>query len=224
MISSSNHDALILAPQPKRLAYREGVFDPANARYIQLDTPHPQDLIAAARQTGLDWEITASPAVPNDQIGLAIRLHQALGYRLAIRSNGIEITASTPAGAFYGACTLRQILRQVDGAIPCLAITDWPDLAGRGIMLDISRDKVPTMETLYRLVDLMAEWKLNVLQLYTEHTFADLAHPIVWQDASPVTGEQIMELDGYCRAKFIELVPNQNSFGHMERWLKHDRY
>jgi hypothetical protein len=28
----------------------------------------------------------------------------------------------------------------------------------------------------------------------------------------------------YCRDRFIELVPNQNSFGHMERWLKHPRY
>ena len=229
MTSRSKGDALVLAPQPKRLAYREGTFDPKSARYIHLDSPHPRDLIPAARQTGLDWEITAGPAVPKDRVGLVIRLHQGLdipaeGYRLAIRSNGIEIMASTPAGAFYGACTLRQILRQVDGPLPCLAITDWPDLASRGIMLDISRDKVPTMETLYRLVDLMAEWKLNALQLYTEHTFAYLAHPIVWQDASPMTGEQIMDLDAYCRSKFIELVPNQNSFGHMERWLKHDEY
>jgi len=229
MTSRSKGDALVLAPQPKQLAYREGAFDCQGARYIHLDAPHPRDLIPAARQTGLDWEITASPAVPKDRAGLVIHLHQGLdipaeGYRLAVRSNGIEIMASTPAGAFYGACTLGQIMRQVDGPLPCLAITDWPDLASRGIMLDISRDKVPTMETLYRLVDLMADWKLNALQLYTEHTFAYLAHPIVWQDASPMTGEQIMDLDAYCRSKFIELVPNQNSFGHMERWLKHDEY
>jgi hexosaminidase len=38
-----------------------------------------------------------------------------------------------------------------------------------------------------------------------------------------MTAEEIRELDEYCR-EFIELVPNQNSFGHMERWLKHPRY
>ena len=91
-------------------------------------------------------------------------------------------------------------------------------------MLDISRDKVPTMETLYHLVDLMAEWKINQFQLYTEHTFAYLAHPVVWEKADPMTGEQIMALDEYCRERFIELVPNQNSFGHMERWLTKDKY
>jgi len=229
MTSNPTGETLILAPEPKRMTRQGGAFDPTDAPYIRLDAPRPPDLIAAAKQTGLDWEITASPAVPKDETGLVIRLNEAMdvpaeGYKLAIRQTGMEITASTPAGAFYGACTLKQIARRVDGPLPCVSITDWPDLANRGIMLDISRDKVPTMQTLYRLVDLMADWKLNQLQLYTEHTFAYLAHPIVWQDASPMTGEQVMDLDAYCASKFIELVPNQNSFGHMERWLKHDKY
>jgi len=91
-------------------------------------------------------------------------------------------------------------------------------------MLDISRDKVPTLATLKSLIDLLAEWKINQLQLYTEHTFAYRDHAEVWKEASPLTGAEIVELDAYCAARFIELVPNQNSFGHMERWLRHDRY
>src|SRR5205085_841863 len=105
--------------------------------------------------------------------------------------------------------------------LPELRINDSPDFAVRGIMLDISRDKVPTMPTLFALVDLFAELKINQLQLYTEHTFAYANHPDVWRDASPMTPDEIKTLDAYCRTKFIELVPNQNSFGHMERWLKH---
>jgi hypothetical protein len=91
-------------------------------------------------------------------------------------------------------------------------------------MLDISRDRVPTMQTLLELVDLLAAWKINQLQLYTEHTFAYRNHPEVWADASPLTGEEILALDAWCRERFIELVPNQNSYGHMTRWLIHDRY
>jgi len=94
----------------------------------------------------------------------------------------------------------------------------------RGVMLDISRDKVPTMATLFSLIDRLAQWKINQLQLYIEHTFAYAGHEDVWRSASPLTGEEIRELDRYCRSRFIELVPNQNSFGHMERWLKHPRY
>jgi hypothetical protein len=91
-------------------------------------------------------------------------------------------------------------------------------------MLDISRDKVPTTETLYGLVDLLASWKINQLQLYTEHTFAYQDHRDVWKHASPMTAEQIRALDDYCRERYVELVPNQSSFGHMRRWLVHDRY
>ena len=47
-----------------------------------------------------------------------------------------------------------------------------PVLPVRGYMLDISRDKVPTMETLFALVDSLAALRYNQLQFYTEHTFA----------------------------------------------------
>jgi len=91
-------------------------------------------------------------------------------------------------------------------------------------MLDISRDKVPTMDTLRELVDLLAEWKISQFQLYTEHTFAYKGHHVVWQDASPMTPRQIRDLDAYCGERFVQLVPNQNSFGHMNRWLPHEPY
>ena len=151
---------------------------------------------------------------------------QPEGYRLTIGADGIHIVAHDAAGAFYAAMAMRQIARQSAGAgeLPCLRIEDWPDFPHRGVMLDISRDKVPTMETLYALVDLLAEWRINQLQLYTEHTFAYRHHREVWENASPMTGEQVMALDAYCRQRFIELVPNQNSFGHLHRWLKHPRY
>jgi hypothetical protein len=80
------------------------------------------------------------------------------------------------------------------------------------------------MPTLKSLIDKLASWKINQLQLYIEHTFAYRNHPDVWREASPLTASEIRELDSYCRQRFIDLVPNQNSFGHMERWLKHPRY
>jgi hexosaminidase len=92
-------------------------------------------------------------------------------------------------------------------------------------MLDISRDKVPTQETLYRLVDELAELKYNRFELYIEHTFAYSTTPRgLGRCQPPDRGGQMRELDAFCAARFIELVPNQNSFGHMHRWLKHPRY
>jgi hexosaminidase len=145
-------------------------------------------------------------------------------YRLSIAPTQITLIAHDAAAAYYGRQTLAQIALQSPGGLPCMEIEDWPDFPVRGVMLDISRDKVPTMQTLLALVDLLAGWKINQLQLYTEHTFAYRDHGEVWKNASPLTATEIVQLDEYCRARFVELVPNQNSFGHMERWLRLPRY
>jgi hexosaminidase len=175
----------------------------------------------------------ASAAGPAEAIGLTLLIMpeavpQPQGYHLRITPEGITIHGHDAAGVFYGVATLEQLLQQLDGdgavAFPCVEIEDWPDFPARGVMLDISRDKVPQMQTLYDLVDRLAGWKINQVQLYTEHTFAYRNHPEVWEHASPITGEEILALDAYCRERFIELVPNQNSFGHMENWLPHKRY
>ena len=53
-------------------------------------------------------------------------------------------------------------------------------------MLDISRCKVPKLGELSRLVDMLALFKYNRLELYMEHTFAFEGHEIVWAGASPL--------------------------------------
>ncbi len=96
--------------------------------------------------------------------------------------------------------------------------------ATRGYMLDISRDRVPTMRTLRLLVDLLARYRYNHLQLYTEHAFAYTGHEDVWEEADPMTATEVAKLQAYCEMQGVELVPNQNCFGHMERWLTLPRY
>ena len=149
----------------------------------------------------------------------------AQGFRIRIEAGGITIQAQDTRGSFFAQQLLAQILERTEGdTLPGLLIEDWPDFEHRGYMLDISRDRVPTMEHLFHLVDYLAKLRYNQLQLYTEHTFAYSEHETVWKDASPMTAEEIQELDAYCRERHIELVANQNSFGHMERWLMHDDY
>jgi hypothetical protein len=108
--------------------------------------------------------------------------------------------------------------------VPGIAVEDWPDFAHRGVLLDVSRDRVPTLSTLRDLVERLASWKVNQLQLYTEHTFAYAGHEAVWREASPMTAEEVRELDGFCRARGVELVPCQQSFGHLHRWLRLEPY
>lgn len=226
----------LLLPIPRRIEYQAGEYSLPPEAFIVMHG-EPQFELPAARwfqaalkkKYGIYWELSASPAVPAARTGLQIRIVTDVphpqGYRLEVSPQGISIEAADAAGAFYGACTLIQwVQQQPVQQIACCFIEDWPDFPARGVMLDISRDRVPTMPYLYDLVDRLAGWKINQLQLYMEHTFTYQAHPEVWRDASPMTAEEILELDAYCRERFIELVPNQNSFGHMERWLRLPRY
>jgi hypothetical protein len=146
------------------------------------------------------------------------------GYRLTINVGGVDVDAADEAGAFYARATLAQLARLHEGMLPVGTVHDWPDLPVRGVMLDISRDKVPTPATLRQLIARLASWKVNQVHLYMEHTFAYRDHEEVWAAASPLTSAEVRDLDRFCRACHVELVPNRNCLGHMERWLKHDRY
>ncbi len=148
----------------------------------------------------------------------------AQGYELAIAPAGIQLCCADAGGERYGRNALRQVRSQFPDGLPGLLLRDWPDYPLRGYMLDISRDRVPTRATLERIVDLLDLLRINHLQLYTEHTFAYSGHEAVWRDASPMTAEDIQWLDALCAARGIELVANQNGFGHMERWLRHPTY
>ena len=94
----------------------------------------------------------------------------------------------------------------------------------RAFMLDISRDRVPTNDTLEWLVGVLQALRYNELQLYVEHTFTYTGHDVVWQDASPMTHDEMRRLDKICEVHGIDLVANMNCFGHMGRWLEHADY
>lgn len=238
----------ILLPEPRDLKLTQGVCNLSSKNLILLDDGHPQTVLFPARSIQiafgdyfhLQYDIKNSSAIHEDNVGVVLRLDPRLpirpqGYSITIAPDGISIEARYESGLFYASCTMVQLVQYYTflpsqypdlpaGTLPCLEIHDWPDFTNRGVMLDISRDKVPTMDTIFDLVDLLASWKVNQLQLYTEHTFAYQQHPEVWAGASPFTGDEILKLDLFCRERYIELVPNQNSFGHLERWLKHPRY
>lgn len=218
------------APQ----AAGEGEMHATTPPTVDLDTkpvsfPAQEDLILLPMPRSLAFlegpPVKADAAAPVVAVDAAAMPH-AQGYVLVVGEGAApKVTAHDAAGAFYARQTLKQLARQYPaGYLPRVRIEDWPDFPNRGVMLDVARDKVPTMDTLRMLADLFAEMKYNQIQLYTEHTFAYKDHETVWKDASPMTPAEIREFDAYCRERFIELVPNQNSFGHMGRWLEHPEY
>ena len=142
------------------------------------------------------------------------------GYTLTISKTGVDIACLHDAGFCAAKATFKQLLREYGRKLPCLKIRDWPDFARRGVMLDISRGRVPKLETLLDLAEKLASFKINELQLYTEHTFAYQKYKSVWQSWGALTAKEIKILDARCRELGIDLVPNQNSFGHLRHFLE----
>ncbi|MFF5983666.1 beta-N-acetylhexosaminidase [Streptomyces olindensis] len=111
--------------------------------------------------------------------GIRLRLDAGLGaeeYRLVSDRNGVLIEGGGPAGAFWGAQTLRQLLgpdayrraplrRDRVRAVPHLTIEDGPRFPWRGLMLDVARHFMPK-EGVLRYLDLMAAHKLNVFHFH----------------------------------------------------------
>ena len=88
-----------------------------------------------------------------------------------------------------------------------------------GYQLDVSRNKVPTLPSVKRLVDILARCGYNEFQLYMECAYAYKGHEEVWKGWSPYTAEDLRELAAYCRERKIDFVPNQNSFAHLGPWM-----
>jgi hypothetical protein len=224
----------MLLPAPRSLVREQGELTLKNHHHLRIfdeTASFPRIVDQLRRDIRRLLRITADVISADSEKGAAATIVlrrnfdlRAQGYRLHITMRHVVLEFADEAGAFYGAMTLRQLIRLFKESLPACRIEDHPDFPARGVMLDISRDKVPTLDTLFMLVDEFAEWKINHLELYMEHTFAYSRHRVVWEEASPLTPDEIRALDAHCRARHVELVANQNTFGHMHRWLKHARY
>ncbi len=209
---------LTFFPRPRELTLRGG--------WLKVPPlPHPTALFTTSLPTTI---AEARAALAGAADGACRIVHQpergAEGYHIEILASGIRLHAGDARGLLYGAQTLRQIVAQYPDELPHLVIIDSPDLPVRGFMLDVSRTRVPTQAELLDLVRALGRLRVNQLQLYIEHAFTFRGHEEAWKDASPLTPAEIRELDDACAAVGIELVPNLNTFGHMERWLRHPRY
>ncbi len=159
---------------------------------------------------------------------IAISFDPALGgeaYILDIRERGILIKGGDGAGCFYGIATLRQLMAQFGAQLPCVYINDKPGMSYRGFYHDATRGRVPTLESMKDLVDTIAHFKGNSLQLYVEHVFdfEEFKSQGRAEDQF-LTAEELLELDAYCYDRFIDFVPSLSTFGHLYELLVSEEY
>lgn len=152
-------------------------------------------------------------------------------YRLTAGSDTIVIHGGSAAGVFYGAVTLTQIISasaHTGGntpALPATMVEDGPRFAWRGLMLDSARH-FQHVETIFALLDRMAEYKLNVFHWHfldrqgwrpRFNAAPELADPLPPERCYSFGSYSRADLEAvrdYAQKRFIRVVPELEMPGH----------
>ena len=239
-----------IIPQPRELTATGAKFQlDRNARIVLADPKSVDDQFAAndfiedSKQTAnVTLKISRNRGRKTILIGLlslpaidaalksaSVTMPASLneeGYLLSVGAESVVVAGASPAGVFYGLQTLKQLVRGsgADAYIQGVRILDWPAMRWRGVSDDISRGPVPTVAYIKRQLRTFAAYKLNMHSFYMEHTFSSKAHPLIGPEGGSLTPHEIREVVAYARSYHIELVPEQQTFGHLHKALKYEKY
>ena len=107
--------------------------------------------------------------------------------------------------------------------LPIVKIKDYPDASYRGLMIDLAR-RWHTIETLKKLIDLSAFYKLNYMQLHLtddqSFTFPSEAYPKLSTKGRHYSKEQLLDLVDYSKRRGITLIPEIDIPGHSKKFIE----
>lgn len=156
-----------LIPLPVSVGWRNGSV-PIGAA-TRIDAPGEAAATGAYLKRLLELKDGRSAG---SRIRLALVRDAALanpeGYRLRAAGREVTIEASDPRGLFNGVQTLRQLITTNEHgtrSVPAVEISDSPRFRWRGLLLDLSRHFF-AKRVIFSVIDEMARYKLNVLQLH----------------------------------------------------------
>ena len=221
-----------LIPLPQQLNWKNGVFSLYKCNLIVVAdnalTKEAGFLKNIMTEKGLQTEIKNKLA--KNEVHIELRFDPSHSsslpneaYTLNVSDKKILLTAKTAHGIFNGIQTLRQLMR--DGVmIDACEISDQPAFAWRGYMIDVGRNYM-SMPLLKQQIDVMAQYKLNVLHF---HPTEDIAWRIAIKQYPQLTAPEnmlrnkgmyyteaeIKELISYCKERYITFVPEIDMPGH----------
>jgi len=151
---------------------------------------------------------------------------QQEGYIILPTKKGLAVIASSSAGIFYGAQTVKQLTTgQGSSAILERAvIRDWPAMRYRGMLDDLSRGPFPTLDFQKRQIQTFAAYKLNVYCLHFENTLQYQSNPLPGLPGGSLSREDVRQLVDYARAYHVAIIPEQEAFGHLHHILEYEQY
>jgi hexosaminidase len=235
-----------LLPKPQQIQYGPGRL-PLRDLHIRLaGNPADEDRFAASELAAILSARSTTPipiAESSDGPGPSIVLKRSgsvanlpmpgerpgpdsrEAYRLKITPAGGEIQAISSAGLYYAVQTLRQLVESDGGgaALPEVQIHDWPSLAYRGTMIDMSHGPLPTENEVKRQIDFLARWKANQYYIYSEGAI-ELDGYSLLNPEGRFSKDQIRRIIAYGRDRHVDVIPFLELYGHLHDLLRIELY
>lgn len=148
-------------------------------------------------------------------------------YHLLILPDGIVGQGAGQAGLFYAAMTLCQLVRANRGEenlLPCLQISDWPSVRWRCFQDDLTRGPSTKLPSLQKSLELGAYLKFNLWTYYMEYQYAFRKHPEIGPPDGSLQPEELIALVDHGKKVFVDILGNQQSFGHFQWILRHEKF
>ena len=241
ILPAAEEQDLRLVPFPKEIRLQSGSFSLGQS--LILEAPEAQGVLWGRllsdelRRAGLP-EVSVrslSSALPAYRLAASSGplvlplLPQAAApeaYALEVRGQEIVCAAKESAGLFYGLQTLCQMIRanRNGNALPCLTVGDWPSLRWRCFQDDLTRGPSSTLQTLKYEASLGAYLKLNLMTYYMEYQYAFKKHPKIGPSNGSLTPEDLTALVAFGKPLNLDVLGNQQSFGHFGRILKDPQF
>ncbi|MGB9029354.1 MAG: glycoside hydrolase family 20 zincin-like fold domain-containing protein [Acidobacteriaceae bacterium] len=234
-----------LIPQSREFTARDDLSLAAGVRVIVSaanveDRFAAEDLKGELKARGIHLRESATAVriyLLRDDSGLArhILQREALQFDEAMRPEGYVlvtgnheafIIAHSAAGVLYGAQTLKQLVRNIQGK-PILVgavIRDWPAMRWRGVHDDLSRGPIPTLEFQKQQIRTFAAYKLNVYSPYFENTIQYASNPLPALPGGSISAEDAKALVEYAQKYHVTIIPEQEAFGHLHKVLTWQQY
>lgn len=146
-------------------------------------------------------------------------------YTLKVTPEGGEIRARSSAGVYYGVQTMCQLVEGRGAAVtlPEAEIRDWPALAYRGTMIDMSHGPLLTEVEIKRQIDFLTRWKANQYYFYNEASIELDGYPLLNPEGR-FTKEQVRRIIAYGRKRHVDVVPCLELYGHLHDLFRVEKY
>ncbi|MBV4203952.1 family 20 glycosylhydrolase [Bacteroides salyersiae] len=255
--NSISNESIGIIPLPSTYELKPGTFYITGQSSIGIDKSDPE-MTALANYFNEEISDATGFSLPVNNSGTIIFQlgeHKELGeegYQLSISADQLILSAYKHHGIFNGIQSVLQLLPpeiksktvQADAtwSINCIEVTDKPQFAWRGLMLDVSRHFF-TKQEVKKFIDQMAEykynvfhwhltddqgWRLEVKSLPRLTAIGAWRAPRVgnWWEREPqlptdslsyggyYTTEDIREIVEYAQQRYVTIVPEIDIPGH----------